>query len=110
MVDVIQHRYGWTDEEILRLPYGRLVEISEVASQEIGKEKRGRMEEVALLGYQFYISQPRINRKSKPISWQKWKDNMGLKDEPLSASQIEQELRKSRENEEKVRKAFGNKT
>ena len=105
--DSIQSRYGWTDDYILSLPYARFIEIAEISGKEIQKEKRERMEEVLLVGYQFYLTQPRINEKKKQkISWKKWKESFGLKDEALNEEERQAEIRRAYESAEAVKKAF----
>lgn len=39
MVDLIQHRYGWTDEVVFSLPYARFLDIQEVVVEQTNEDK-----------------------------------------------------------------------
>lgn len=52
MVDLIQHRYGWTDEVVFSLPYARFHDICELVMK-LNKEEN--MERYRLSAYTAYL-------------------------------------------------------
>ena len=50
-IDRLQHRYGWTDEQILRLPYARFRQLAQVAAEQEAKEQRRLMQTLAVHAY-----------------------------------------------------------
>lgn len=53
MVDLIQHRYGWTDEVVFNLPYSRFQDLCELLV-EIKEEES--VEKYRLQAYPVYLS------------------------------------------------------
>lgn len=39
LVDLIQHRYGWTDEVVFNLPYARFLDICEVVVEQTHEDR-----------------------------------------------------------------------
>ena len=52
VVDAIQHRYGWTDEEVCRLPYARFRRIGRLIARSNREEARERLRDGAWIAFQ----------------------------------------------------------
>lgn len=107
-VDLIQSRYGWTDQEVLDLPYARFREILEVVVDAVGQEKRDRMVEAAFIGWQGYLGWPKAKGR-QPMQFRRWLSQMGLEDKPEPPSEAERTrtILKARDVERKVVEVFG---
>lgn len=81
---MIQARYGWTDQQILDLPYARLMELAEVTSRKLVEEQRQRHRELAFLGWQFHASQPGV----KPMRLGEWLEMLGLNEDRIEHEKI----------------------
>jgi hypothetical protein len=51
MVDLIQHRYGWTDEVVFSLPYARFLDICELVIERANEDKTEGYRRAAYTAY-----------------------------------------------------------
>lgn len=105
---MIQSRYGWTDDQVLSLPYARFREILDIVIKAREREQRDRMVEAAFVGWQGYLGWPKGKGK-QPMTFQKWLSSMGLVDRQKAPSAVERErtIQRARETAERVAEVFG---
>jgi hypothetical protein len=71
---LIQARYGWTDDEVLEIPFERFQQLLRVASRALAKQKKDAFEYAAFTGWHTIAS--------KELPWQKYRKDLGL-DKPV---------------------------
>lgn len=73
MVDLIQHRYGWTDEVVFSLPYARFLDICDVVIEARKEEDTESYRKAAFTAY--------LNAGLENVSYGQYLDGLGLGDE-----------------------------
>lgn len=99
--DVIQARYGWTDDVILSMPYARFREVLSTASKAHAREVREQYAQAAFVGWQFYTV---MGGKDAKLTFGKWLSIFKLSD-PKKVDRIADESR-ARMNAASVMEAF----
>lgn len=83
MVDLIQHRYGWTDGVVFSLPYSRFLDICDIVVEVSTEENTESYRKAAFTAY--------LGAGLKDVSYGQYLDALGIgensnvKDEILSA-------------------------
>jgi hypothetical protein len=73
---LLQARYGWTDADILAMPFLRFQQASRIAAEQTLNEHRRQMEANAFLGWQQYLCNP--FRDGKPMEFAEYRESLGL--------------------------------
>lgn len=78
--DLIQHRYGFTDEQILKLPYARFMDVVQIATKVRQEEVKQGYKEAAFQAYLQGGGQ--TEEGQEPLSFQQYLVKIGLEEPP----------------------------
>ena len=103
-LDRLQRRYGWTDEQILRLPYARFRQLARVAAEQEAKEQRRFLQALAV---QAYLVNPPVEG-DQPWTLKRYLRELGLYDPepPMTEEQRRRAVQRSLEIAERARQAL----
>jgi len=93
---------GWSDDQLLDLPYARLLQAAEVAIDEMQRQQKSELVNAAFIGYQFAASQGALKPST---TFEKYLQSLGLADKPKSGT-LARERDKARATAERVAALF----
>lgn len=93
---------GWSDTQLLDLPYARLLQAAEVAIDEMAREQKSELVNAAFIGYQFAASQGALKSGT---TFEKYLSSLGLSDKPKSGT-LAREKATARATAERVAALF----
>jgi beta-xylosidase len=73
----LQARYGWTDDQILSLPYHVFNQKVRTVAKAVSLEKKEELRNAAFIGYQLYITTPSMGKKEN-YKFSKWLEMFGV--------------------------------
>ncbi len=74
---------GWSDNQLLDMPYARLLQAAEVAIDEMSRVERNQLVNAAFVGYQMAASQGALK---SGMSFSKYLASLGLADKPAEGT------------------------
>jgi hypothetical protein len=94
-LDLISERYGWTEEEISKLPYARFAQILRIVAEAKRDEWRDSWRKPAFLGWLNYLLVP-TSKGSHKLGLEKWYTSFGLGEEVvISVKEVESVRKKA---------------
>ena len=94
--DIVQARYGWSDEYILDLPYARFQDLIKTVQKARSSEADEQLQIAAFIGWQYHIS-----TTPKSMSLKKWLARMGIGKKDTEPATL-QEVAKARSIEREM--------
>ena len=94
--------HGWTDQQILAMPYARLIQATRVATHFYERAAKDALINSAFVGYQFAASQGALKPST---TFEKYLAGMGLADKP-KGSTLRSEKERAKETAARVAELF----